>query len=244
MQEESMLLWCLYQSLLQKPRLGKACAYCNLRFLFVAGRCGALWSDAAVAHLLSNTRCIQRSSLVVTRGYLSHSYLPVTLDTSSPRELLLACYVLLFRPSSVNLGDDCVGKSQQLLKHTWYLQSCHVHSDARLELQLMSALSFCHVIGWFRCLHEWEHDKVCKWRPIIKTSSTHWDHNIKDGWKQATSCMTELCWKFWFEWLSLWVLTDTACGSQTEAIPAVTNRTLLFCTFGIENEKISFGTEW
>uniref|UniRef100_A0AAX7VE92 STAS domain-containing protein n=1 Tax=Astatotilapia calliptera TaxID=8154 RepID=A0AAX7VE92_ASTCA len=25
--------------------------------------------------------------------------------------------------------------------------SCHVHSDARLELQLMSALSFCHVIG-------------------------------------------------------------------------------------------------
>lgn len=76
MQEESMLLWCLYQSLLQK-----ACAYCNLRFLFVAGRCGALWSDAAVAHLLSNTRCIQRSSLVVTGGYLSHSYLPVTLDT-------------------------------------------------------------------------------------------------------------------------------------------------------------------
>lgn len=108
----------LYQSL--KSRLGKACAYCNLRFLFVAGRCGALCccSPSAFQHEVHSEKLFGGNT------WLFESLLPSCharhkiIEASSPREPLLACYVLLFRPSSVNLRDDCVGKSQQRLKHS------------------------------------------------------------------------------------------------------------------------------
>lgn len=171
-QEESMLLWCLYQSLLQK-----ACAYCNLRFLFVAGRCGALWSDAAFQHEVHSEKLFGGNT------WLFESLLPscharhIFSQRTAARLLRSLVQTVLCKPRRwLCWKVPGTSKAHLISSHAMFILMLALNSSWCLHWASVMWLADFDV-----CMNE---NKVCKWRPIIKTSSTPWGHNVKDGNRQ------------------------------------------------------------